>query len=48
MIAETREEAGFLLSEDLDRRGLPFCNPDQFEEIPLESGVVRVLRDGEY
>ena len=44
VIAETREEAGFLLNEQLDQMGLPFCNPDLFEEIPMKSGVVRILR----
>lgn len=48
VVAETREEAGYILNEQLDRMGLPFCDPDQFEEVPLENGVVRVLRDGEY
>ncbi len=48
VVAETREEAGFILNEELDRRGLRFCDPDQFEEIPFEAGTVRVLCDGDY
>ena len=48
VIADTREEAGFILNEQLDRMGLPFCDPDQFEEVPLENGVVRILWDGDY
>jgi hypothetical protein len=48
IIAETVEEATILLSKALAERGLPPALTEQFEEVPLRSGEVRILCDGNY